>query len=197
MDDLVAYSCTLIEHLGHLGEVFKKLEKAGFTLKPDKLCLAQEQIFFLMPSMSPQAIKVSPEQVDAIMNFPLPKNLKGVRTFLGMAGISGHFTEHFSLISEPFNVLKCKNVRFVCGKAQQTAFEPLKEALSMPPILQIPDFSHEFTVVCDASDVAISAVHQKQGEGLAPVTYSSRLLSLAERRYSIHKKECLHSDVWL
>jgi hypothetical protein len=58
--------------------------------------------------------------------------------------------------------------------------------------LRIPDFSREFTLVCDASDVAISAVlNQKQGGDLAPVAYSSRLLSPAERRYSIHEKECL------
>jgi hypothetical protein len=62
----------------------------------------------------------------------------------------------------------------------------------MPPVLQMPDISHEFTVVCDASDIAISAVlHQKQGEGLAPVAYSSLLLSPTERRYSTHEKECL------
>lgn len=59
-------------------------------------------------------------------------------------------------------------------------------------MLQIPDFSKEFTLICDASDCAISAVlHQKSGEDLAPTAYSSRLLSAVERRYSIHERECL------
>jgi hypothetical protein len=49
--------------------------------------------------------------------------------------------------------------------------------------LKIPDFSKEFTLVCDASDVAISAVlHQNAGKDLAPIAYSSRLLFPAERR---------------
>jgi hypothetical protein len=62
----------------------------------------------------------------------------------------------------------------------------------MPPVLQIPDFPREFTLVCDASDIAISAVlHQKKGDYLAPIAYSSHLLSPAERRYSVHEKECL------
>jgi hypothetical protein len=57
--------------------------------------------------------------------------------------------------------------------------------------LQIPDVSREFTLVSDASDVAISAVlHQKRGEDLAPIAYSSRF-SPTERKYSIHEKECL------
>jgi hypothetical protein len=82
-----------------------------------------------------------------------------------MAGFCGRFIERFSLISEPIHALKHMNVRFVWGKAQQTAYERFKEALSTPSILQIPDFSHEFTVVCDASDIAFSAVlHQKQGK---------------------------------
>jgi hypothetical protein len=59
-------------------------------------------------------------------------------------------------------------------------------------VLQIPDFSKEFTLICDASDVAISAVlHQKSGEDLAPIAYSSRLLSAVERRYSVCERECV------
>jgi hypothetical protein len=59
-------------------------------------------------------------------------------------------------------------------------------------VLQIPDFSKEFTLICDASDVPISAVlHQKSGEDLAPIAYASRVLSPAERKYSIYERECL------
>jgi hypothetical protein len=111
---------------------------------------------------------------------------------LGAAGFYGRFIQDFSAIAEPLHALKRKNVKFVWGEDQRVAFERLKEALSTPPVLQIPDFSREFTLVCDASDVAISAVlNQEQGGDLAPVAYSSRLLSPAERRYSIHEKECL------
>jgi hypothetical protein len=106
--------------------------------------------------------------------------------FLGMVGFYGRFIERFSQIAEPLHELKRKNARFVWCETQQAAFERLKEALSMPPVLQIPGFSREFTLVCDASEVAISAVlHQRKGQGLAPVAFSSHLLSPAEGRYSI------------
>jgi hypothetical protein len=85
-----------------------------------------------------------------------------------------------------------KNVKFVWGDVQQSAFLQLKEALMTPPVLQISDFSKELTLVCDASDVPISAVlHQNRGEDLTPIAYSSCLLSPAERKYSIYEKECL------
>jgi hypothetical protein len=46
MVDLVVYSRSLTEHLGHLAEVFKRLDKAGFTLNPEKLRLAQAEMSF-------------------------------------------------------------------------------------------------------------------------------------------------------
>ena len=196
MDDLVVYSNSLNEHLRHLAEVFTRLERAGFTLNPDKLRLGQGEISFLGHLVSSKGVKILPERGEAIRNFPTPRNLKGVRRFLGMAGFYGRFIKHFSLIAEPLHALKRKNAKFIWGEAQRSAFERLKEALSTPPVLQIPDFSREFTLVCDASDVAVSAVlNQKEGEELAPIAYSSRLLSPAERRYSTHEKECL-AVVW-
>jgi hypothetical protein len=60
-----------------------------------------------------------------------------------MAGFYGRFIKHFSSIAEPLHALKRKNARFVWGDAQRSAFERLREALSTPPVLQIPDFSRE------------------------------------------------------
>jgi hypothetical protein len=47
MDDLVVYSSSFEEHLGHLREVFSRLEKAGFTLNRENFRLTQEEIPFL------------------------------------------------------------------------------------------------------------------------------------------------------
>lgn len=59
-------------------------------------------------------------------------------------------------------------------------------------MLQIPDFSKEFALVTDASDVAVSAVlHQRVDRHLAPISYYSQLLTPAEQKYSTYEKECL------
>jgi hypothetical protein len=69
---------------------------------------------------------------------------------------------------------------------------PTQVSISTPPALQVPDFSKEFVLVCDSSDVAISAVlNQRQEKGLAPIAFAGRLLTISERKYSIHEKECL------
>jgi hypothetical protein len=192
MDDLVVYSNSPEEHVQHLREVFTRLEKAGFTLNPKKLRLAQEQIPFLGHLVSSQGIAILPERVEAIKSFPPPKNLKAVRRFLGMVGFYGRFIERFSHVAEPLHSLTRKGVKFIWGQAQQLAFQQLQHALVTPPMLQIPDFSKSFALMCDASDIAISSVlHQKYGEDLLPIAYSNRLLMPAERKYSAHEKECL------
>jgi hypothetical protein len=56
------------------------------------------------------------------------------------------------------------------GSSQQEAFDKLKLTLTTAPVLQVPDFSKEFVLVCDSSDAAISAVlHQKLKDDLAPI----------------------------
>jgi hypothetical protein len=71
MDDLVVYYSSFDEHLGHLKEIFARLEKAGFTLNQEKLRLAQQEIPFLGYIVSAQGIRILPERVEAIRNFPL------------------------------------------------------------------------------------------------------------------------------
>jgi hypothetical protein len=178
--------------MDHLREVFTRLQKAGFTLNPNKLRLAQREIPFLGHLLSAELIRIIPERVEVITSFPSPKILKAVRRFLRMAGFYGRFIPRFSHIAEPLDALKRKNARFEWSDSHQAAFHQLKKALATPPVLQIPDFSMQFSLVCGASDVAISAVLQ-QGNGgqWAPVAYSSRLLSPAERRYAVYERECL------
>jgi hypothetical protein len=61
MDDLVVYSQSREEHLDHLREVFTRLQKAGFTLNPNKLRLAQREIPFLGHLLSAEGIRILPE----------------------------------------------------------------------------------------------------------------------------------------
>ena len=61
------------------------------------------------------------------------------------------------------------------------------------PILALPDFEKEFSVVCDASDFAVgAALMQYDATGLnRPVSYVSRQLRAAERNYPVHDKVLL------
>jgi hypothetical protein len=109
-----------------------------------------------------------------------------------MVGFYAQFIPDYSHKVAVLHELKRKAVQFVWFSKHQATFESLKQALCEVPTLQIPDFSKEFVLVTDASDLAVSAVlHQRIDGGLAPISYYSRLLTGVERKYSTYKTECL------
>ena len=68
----------------------------------------------------------------------------------------------------------------------------MKEAVSTPPVLAYPDFTKNFIIQTDASDVAVGAVlTQIFDDGEHPISYASSTLSAVESRYSAVEKECL------
>ena len=192
LDDLVVYSESPEEHVRHLREVLGRLQTFGFTLNPDKVVLGASEIKYLGHLLSARGVKILPERVVALVNYPRPANLRALRRFIGMVGFYARFIPGYADIVAVLHELKRKGVTFRWGPEHQTAFETLKRVLSEAPVLQIPDFRKEFVLVTDASDLAVSAVlNQKIGEHLAPISYHSRILTPAERRYSIYEKECL------
>ena len=88
------------------------------------------------------------------------------------------------------------NTQWRWEKAQEESFLALKIALATAPILQLPDFDHQFVVTTDASNVAVGAILQQNvGNGLQPVAFASRKLQQAEVRYSAYERELL-GIVW-
>jgi hypothetical protein len=108
-----------------------------------------------------------------------------------MVGFYARFILDFSHRSAPLLALK-KGVPFHRDNERQDVFDALKQVLCEAPVLQAPDFGKDFVLVMDASNLAVPAVlHQRVDGELAPISYYSRLLSPAERKYSTREKECL------
>jgi hypothetical protein len=192
LDDLIIYSRSIEEHAKHVRIVLDRLQKAGFTLNFDKVTIAATEIQYLGHLLSSRGISVLPDRVAVIRSYPWPNNLRALRRFLGMLGFYARFIPEFSKCAAALHALKRKGVPFEWASEHQDAFEAPKIALSEAPVLQIPDFSRDFVLVTDASDLAISAfLNQRVGENLSPISFYSRLLSPAERNYTIYEKECL------
>jgi hypothetical protein len=75
LDDLVVYSSSKEEHLEHVREVLNRLQAAGFTLNPEKVVLAVSEIKYSGHSLSNQGVRVLPDRVETIRQFPRPRNL--------------------------------------------------------------------------------------------------------------------------
>ena len=88
--------------------------------------------------ISERGIEVDKAKVDAIENMSCPKDIKGIRSFLGHAGFYRRFIKDFSKISRPLTDLLQKYIPFVFDDDCVEAFETLKKALITPPIVQPP-----------------------------------------------------------
>ena len=162
------YSVSIFAHHKRLGGVLGRLRSAGFTFNKVKIVLGASEINYLGHYLSSRGIIVIPDRVETIKQYPHPCNLCSVRHFLGMVSFYAQFIPEFSQRAAPLHRLKEKRIQFV-------------EAL----VLQVPDFEKDFVLVTNASDIAVSAVLNQRVNGqLAPVTFYSKLLGSAERRYS-------------
>lgn len=129
---------------------------------------------------------------ESVINFPIPKNSKQVKSFIGLTSYYRKFVPNFSSIAEPLHRLTRKKIDFVWDQNCQAAFDTLKQHLVNLPILQFPDFEKTFTLTTDASDYVLGSIlsQNHKGDDL-PLAYGSRSLKDAERNYSTIEKEML------
>jgi len=142
IDDIIIYSPSVAQHFNDLQSVLLKLQEAGLTinLKKSKFCL--KEITFLGHVVSINGITADSSKVEAIKSYPVPRNIKEVQRFLGLAGWYHRFVPKFFQIAEPINALKKKGHLFHWTPQCQEAFEQLKTHLTSPPILSIQTFSY-------------------------------------------------------
>ena len=143
-----------------------------------------------------EGLRSDPEKVVPVLEYPTPHNIKQLGRFLGMVGWYARFIRNESSIKIPLVKLLCKRIEWQWGEDQEEAFETLKRALIMTPVLARPDFNgasktgKPLMVQCDASNFAIGTVLMKEGEdGEHPIVYINRVLTPAEKNYST--TECL------
>ena len=158
LDDLLIYSNSWEEHMQHLRAVLAKLREHKLYAKPSKCTFATPSVSFLGHKISGTTLSIEEEKVAAIKSWPVPKDSRGVRAFLGFCSYLRRFVEHYTQLARPLEVLTGKNVAFVWGKEQQQSFEGLQKALMTAPVLSICDPSAPKMIFTDASDIAIGGV---------------------------------------
>ena len=160
IDDIIVFSRTFSEHLDRLHKVFSKLEEAGLKLQTSKCHFAQKVVRYLGHEVSADGIRPDPAKTEAVSNYPVPRNAKELKQFMGLSNYYRRFVKDYSKIAEPlFKLLTKEGVKnFSWSSSCQSAFDDLKERLISPPILAYPDFKKPFYVHTDASDFAIGAV---------------------------------------
>src|SRR4051812_5974671 len=130
LDDILVYSKSKAEHEGHLRLVLQKLREDRYYAKFSKCEFWLDKVNFLGHVISAKGIAVDPGHVRAIQEWAPPKNVKQLRSFLGLASYCRRFVENFSKIAKPMTELLCKGNHYSWSPACQSAFEELKNRLT-------------------------------------------------------------------
>jgi hypothetical protein len=205
LDDIVAYSRTEEEMIARLEVIFRKLQAAGLKLELRKCSFFKKTVKFLGHEVSEKGIATDPEKVRAAREWPKPRTVKDLRSFLGFASYYRRFVKGFAQIAKPLHQLvsscatgKRRNQGSVEGQWDTTcqdAFEQLREALTTAPLLGYADYRLPFILETDASNDGLGAVLSQIQDGKPRViAYASRGLRGGERNmenYSSKKLELL------
>jgi len=157
-DDILVYSTSVESHIHHLREVLIVFRKNQLFANVDKYTFCVDSVVFLGFIVNKNGVHVDPSKIQAIQEWPTPKNVGEVMSFHGLTSFYRRFVPNFSSLASPLNELVKKDVTFHWGEIQENAFQKIKFLLTNAPILALPDFTKPFELECDASKVGIGVV---------------------------------------
>ncbi|KAL5475685.1 hypothetical protein EMCRGX_G025531 [Ephydatia muelleri] len=197
IDDILIFSANLEDHIGHLKLVLERITQANLKLKPSKCHFIRKEVEYLGHVITSEGLRTNQKLVQAVQEFPTPKDLSRVRQYLGMCSYYRRFIPHFATIAKPLHILTRKGAEFEWTAQCEDAFQTLKTKLLCAPVLAYPDMTKPFVLETDASGSGVGAVlSQSQDDGtFHPVAYASRSLTRPESNYGITELETL-AVVW-
>ncbi|KAL1269167.1 hypothetical protein QQF64_031456 [Cirrhinus molitorella] len=146
LDDLVVYSQSWSEHVSLLELVFKRLQEASLTLNLAKCEIGKATATYLGKQVGYGQVRPVMAKISAINDFPAPK----------------------TRLATPLTTLLSPSEQFVWSSECQTAFDNIKVLLGSEPVLAAPNFSLNFKLEVDSSDVGAGAVLLQEEPVIGP-----------------------------
>src|SRR4051812_43138339 len=192
MDDFTVYGSSFDACLNSLILILERCIETKLVLNYEKCHFLVEQRIVLGHIISEKGIFVDPAKIDVISTLHYPSCIREIRSFLGHAGFYRRFIKDFSKIALPLSNLLKNDVTFEFDDKCKQAFDFLKKSLTSAPIIQPPDWTLPFELMCDASNYAVGAVLAQRVDKAAHVIYyASRTLDSAQSNYTTTEKELL------
>ena len=186
-DDILVYSKSLAEHVIHLRKVLEILAMNKLYAKRSKCMFACKEVEYLGHVITIVGVHTNPRKVAAMQQWPIPKDIKSLRGFLGLTGYYRKFAKGYGQIVAPLTTLFKKD-SFCWSKEAELAFHQLKDAMVHPPVLALPNFDQPFMVECDAFGRGIGVALMQNGR---PIAYHSQALKGKNLALSTYEKELL------
>ncbi|MBW0573660.1 hypothetical protein O181_113375, partial [Austropuccinia psidii MF-1] len=192
LDDIMVFSSSEEEHVKHVASVLQRLMDNNLFAKASNCVFHASSVEYLGYVVTSEGLKMDSSKAQQILNWPQPKNIKALQSFLGFAIFYRPFIKNYSKKISALTSLLKKDSPFIFNEEALSQFQILKEAFTTAPILSNFNPSLPAVVETDASDYALGAVlSQVNDSGKHPIAFDSCMLLPAELNYEIHYKELL------
>ena len=192
LDDILIFSPDEETHVTDITRVLKTLRKHRLVVKANKCAFFVNKIDFLGHTIDHEGLHPNDVKSIAIKEWPKPATPKDAMRFMGLCNYYRKFVPHFSKVAAPINAYMSGHDNW--NSKQEVAFETLKDKLTSPPVLVLPDFSKQFRLTTDASYDSLGAVLEQvdeKGKLCGVIAYFSRKLVGSQLNYFVMEKEFL------
>src|SRR6201996_5661749 len=148
------------EHFQNMNRVVQRIKYCHGTLSGSKSVVCADEFHVVGHLCSYNGRKPDTDRVGVILRWGPPKDVSGVRSFLGTVGVLRMFIRGFSDLARPIQKLTCKGVIFIWGPRQELSMAKLKEAVKNAPCLRPlnKDWPTDIVLAVDTSWMAIGII---------------------------------------
>ncbi|KAG3153577.1 hypothetical protein PI126_g10003 [Phytophthora idaei] len=197
-DDIFIFtkSQNIEDHLKALRKTLDILRDNKLYVKLSKSVFCAEEIPCLGDFVGRNGVRMDPDKVQSIKDWPVPRTQEELHSFLGLTGYVQRFCpEYAALTAGLFALLKKKdkrNAKIRFNDEQLKNFKELKRRLCNPPVLHLPAFGQTIHLRTDASKFAVGGVlFQVVDDVERPIEYTSRKMKSAELNYPTQQQGLL------
>ena len=193
IDDLLIMARDIIEGLDRLEEVLVVLSRHNVKVNLRKSYFLVTELQYLGFVLNQLGIGPNPEKIGPLMNMPIPKTVKDIRSQAGALSFYRKFVPNLASLLAPLTGLTAKNVTFEVTNEMISNLIEARQRLAKCTLLYYPDYSKDFHVQVDASDYGLGGhVFQLDANNVAyPVYFYSRKFFSQQTRYTVIEKEAL------
>ena len=193
LDDILIFSLNEEDHVKHVSEVLCRLQKHNLFAKGEKCVFHMDSVEYLGHIIGSGSLQMDLGKVKIIQDWPKPKKVKDIQSFLEFANFYRCYIHNYSDIVVPLTHLTWKDTPWNFSDKCCLSFSLLKNAFTMALVLTHwrPDLP--IIVETDTSDYALVAILsiQEANGNIHPIAFHSRTFSTTELNYDVHNKELL------
>jgi len=210
VDDIIIFSEDVGKHVDHVIDILRRVDEFGFRIATEKCKWFKTSVKYLGHVVTMGKIKMNPEKVNVIKDYPRPQTSAELHSFLSLVGFYARFLANLKDTERPLQEM-VRTEDMLWTRARKKAFRDLKEMVTSEEFLAQPDWEKEFFLETDSSKYAVGGVLYQmddrkkahklgaqllhKGAGAVGHLVLYREMSYVHLRTEIHSEVRLHESV--